>query len=181
MAFRRAPYSNKYGIINVIWKAWWCHNSVWWDILINYGATHPHSSTGRMIDRGKNFYKAYISDCVTKNFYWAPRRLCSARDTGVLCVRGKPLTSPGQWAACVPAATQRLWGDGAGCTGNRTPAAHGSATGPRTPVGRENSRWIKQSDGDRKTSWLLTSARLHNPPVATGRNTAVFGTFTKPQ
>lgn len=39
MAFRRAPYSNKYGIINVIRKAWWCHYSVWWDILINYGAT----------------------------------------------------------------------------------------------------------------------------------------------
>lgn len=152
-------------------------DGTFWSIMVQHTLIRLQ---GEWLTEGRIFTR-HIFRIAWLNFYWAPRRLCSARDTGVLCVRGKPLTSPGQWAACVPAATQRLWGDGAGCTGNRTPAAHGSATGPRTPVGRENSRWIKQSDGDRKTSWLLTSARLHNPPVATGRNTAVFGTFTKLQ
>lgn len=63
------------------------------------------------------------------------------------------LTSPGQWAACIPAARQRLWGDGAGCTANRTPAAHGSVTGPQTPAERERETSVhKQSD---TPSWFL--------------------------
>lgn len=53
------------------------------------------------------------------------------------------LTSPGRSAACVPAARQRSGGDGAGCTGSRTPAAPGSVTGPQTP--EEGEGWRETS------------------------------------